>query len=1042
LRVWDGAAWSAIRAGQQRAVLAVLLAADGRAVSMDRLVDEIWGEHPPSSARSTVQGYVMRLRRLLGDRDGEVLVTRGPGYELVTGDDDVDYRVFERLVAAGRRSLAERQLETAARQLTEALALWRGPAMADVPMGPTVAAEVTRLGQSRLTALEERLGAVLELGGHADVVDELTQLVQEHPLRERMRGQLMLALYRCGRRAEALDAYRRGRRVLVAELGLEPGPQLRELEQLILADDRTLAAPGRGTGVQASPPVVPAQLPADSAGFTGRETQLRQLDALLPAREDRDRGPAVLVISAITGAGGVGKTALAVRWARRMADRFPDGQLYVNLRGYAADPPLRPAEALARFLRALDVPAEKVPLDEDEAASLYRSCLVGKRMLVLLDDACHPDQVRPLLPGWPGCLVLVTSRDQLVGLTARDGAVRLSLDVLTPAEAEELLAAVLGPDRVRAEPGPVAELARLCGYLPLALRIAAANLTALPRRPVADYVALLRADRWRALEVGGDRHAAVRATFDLSYQALPAEARRLFRLLGLAPGPDVTVAAAAALGGMSPAAAGTLLSQVAGAHLIGEHAPGRYDCHDLIRLYATEQARGEDTEPERHAALERLLLFYLRAVDAAARLLYPDKLRLPLPDSGPAPGEPATAGFGDVAAASAWLEAERPNLVAAVHHAAAHGPRSVGWQLADALRGYFHLRREAADWLAVGQAGLSCAQADDHPAAQAAAHLSLALLHWNHSRHAQATHDYTQALALARRAGWPDGEAAALGNLGNVYQEMGQLQRAADNYQDALVLARRTNWRFGEANGLNSIGDVYYALGRLSDARDTLDQALTLHREVGSRSGEADVLRVLSAIHRECGRHSEALDHARSALTLARTIGDRRYEADAHNALAAVQQCLGRYREALDGHTRALGLARQIGSRYPETEALIGSAAASRACGDLDAAARHAEAAATIAGESGYRMLEGLARTARASVYRDQGLLETALDEADRALAIHAETGHRVGAADAHLVAADALRGLGRLAPAETHRDAARAVFAATGARRDQELAR
>ena len=613
LLVDDGASWSTIRATQQRVVVAILLLEAGQTVPVERLVDELWGERPPPTAAATVRGYVMRLRRLLGGGLGSPLVTRGLGYELVVEDSDIDARVFSGLAASARHALANGRPETAAAELSQGLALWRGPALADVPASPAVTAEAERLGQLQLAALEDWLGVQLELGRHAEVVDEAQRLVAEHPLRERLWARLMLAQYGCGRRAEALAAYQRARRVLVDELGLEPGQELRELQRAVLDGQLELLAPAyRGTAaVAAQTKVVPAQLPADAAAFSGRQAALAQLDSHLPDQGER-RSPAMVVIA---GTAGVGKTALAVHWAHRVRDLFPDGQLYVDLRGWAAGAPLLPIDALAGFLSALGVPAAEVPDEVQQAAALYRSLLAGKRMLVVLDNARSPGQVRPLLPASPGCAVVLTSRDQLRGLIARDGAVRFDLDVLTPRDARTLLTRLLGVERVEAEPEAAAELVRLCGYLPLALRIAAANLSGRPRTTVAAYVAeLASGDRLRALEAAEDADAALRVAFDRSYAALPAPAQRLFRLLGLVPGPGVGPQAAAALAATDAAAAAALLDRLASAHLASERAPNRYVLHDLLRRYAADRASAEDSLADREAAIGRLLDHYLHGV--------------------------------------------------------------------------------------------------------------------------------------------------------------------------------------------------------------------------------------------------------------------------------------------------------------------------------------------------------------------------------------------------------------------------------------------
>lgn len=611
LLVWDGSTWSHVRAAQQRLVLAILLTESGQAVSAERLVHEIWGGRPPRTALNTLQGYVARLRRLIGHGAAGPLLTRGRGYELVVRDGELDAARFGQLAGAGQRAASEQRPEAAVADLSEALALWRGAALADVPESAVVAAESARLEQARLGATECWVEALLALGRYAAALDELRRLVAAHPLRERLWAQLVLALYQTGQRGEALAAYQRARDALVGQLGIEPGAQLRELQQAILDGD---PAPGRGqlAAGGTGPARVPAELPCVESGFTGREDQLAWLDARAAAADTAP--PAPMVVS-ITGPAGVGKTALALYWAHRQRDLFPDGQLYVDLRGYGDEQPLPPSEVLGRFLRSLGAP-ERVPADVDQAAAAYRSSVAGRRMLVLLDNARDAAQVRPLLPGAAGCLVLVTGRTHLRGLTARPGAARLDLRVLTGDEASALLAGMLGAPRVAAEPEAVAELARLCGFLPLALRIAGANLGGRPAVGIARYAAELAAGGLTALAVDGD--LAVRRAFDHSYAALPESPRRLFRLLGVVAGPDISVVAAAALAGLDVAEAGQILDQLADAHLLDERGAQRYAFHDLIRRYAVDRAAAEDSARDRLAAGHRLLEFYRRTMDTGA----------------------------------------------------------------------------------------------------------------------------------------------------------------------------------------------------------------------------------------------------------------------------------------------------------------------------------------------------------------------------------------------------------------------------------------
>lgn len=1018
MQVWHGDGWLSIRAAQPRVVLAVLLAHTGQVVSADRLVDELWGEHPPRTALNTIQGYVARLRKLIGDGPETRLLTRDRGYLLEVADGELDSHVFERLVEAGQRSVAAGDLSGGVARLVDALDLWRGPALHDVPASPVVTAEANRLEQRRLTALEARLGAELALGRHLETVDELARLVAEYPLREQLRCHLMLAMYRCGRRAEALDVYRNGRAVLVAELGMEPGPELRELERAILADDRALA----GRTVTASR-VTPAQVPADVSGFTGRHVLLNQLDTLLPSR-----GPAVGIVT-IAGTPGVGKTALAVHWAHRVRDRFGDGQLYVNLRGYAAGEPVRPIDALARFLHALGVPAEQVPTDVDEAAALYRSVLADRRMLVLLDNAHHPDQVRPLLPGAPGCLVLVTSRDALTGLVARDGARGLRLDVLAPDEARALLTYLLGADRVQAESAEVTELAGLCAYLPLALRITAANLG---DHTVAEYCDLLRVgNRLAALQIDGDELAAVRAAFDLSYAALPDDVRRLFRLLGLVPGPDVTAEAAAALSGIAVDTAERLLARLAAAHLVDAHAGNRYGCHDLLRLYSDERGEQEDGPALRDDAVRRLYDWYLRTVDAAATLVYPQMRRLTLPPADL--GDTPSSSFADNTQALAWLDAERHNLVAAVRHR----PLPVVALLADSLRGYFWLRMYTVDWLAVANAGLASAEESGDLTAQTGALLSLADANFKQGNNQQAIDFSARALDTARETGWAEGEAAALNNLGNLhnasgrprdavvfhrtalalnqrtgrlpnqignlanlgisYQHLGDLRAALGRHGDALAISRKIGSGHTEAVNLADLGSVLHDLGQYSEAMAHLQSALTMHREVGDRGAEVETSNGLAAVLRDAGDHNAALEHAQAALTLARAIPYPPGEVDALNTLGTIHLCLGHRSTAVDHHRQAQALARDTAHRYGETHALIGLAAARW---DQEAARQAVE----LANKVGYLVLEGRAKTVLAAILAGQEQFAEAAVLAEEALAVQRETGHRLGEAEALLV--------------------------------------
>jgi DNA-binding SARP family transcriptional activator len=636
LTVRRGGAEVPVPAGKQRVVLAALLLNANRSVPLDELAEALWGPRPPASARATMQNYVMRLRKSLGDSR---IATQPGGYLISADPEDLDVSRFETLLGSARAAARDRLWEQAADQARTALTLWRGEPLAGVDSELLALRERPRLAELRLQALETRIDADLNLGQAGEVVGELRHLAGAHPLREHFHGLLMLALYRDGRQGEALAAYQDARRVLIDELGTEPGTELRELHQRILTADPALDAPEIIRPATASrTTAVPRELPCGIRDFTGRETELAALSGLLDQQASED-APPTMVISAIGGTAGVGKTALALHWAHQMTDRFPDGQLYVNLRGYDPGQPMPATDALAGFLRAFGVPGPDIPAEEDERAARYRSLLAGKRVLVVLDNAGDAGQVRPLLPGTPGCAVMVTSRDALAGLIARDGAARLDLDLLPLADAVSLLRALIG-SRVDADPQAATALATRCCRLPLALRVAAELAAARPQIPLADLSGELADQQQRldVLDVGGDPRTAVRAVFSWSYRHLDPEAARAFRLAGLHPGADFDPCAVAALTATTAAQSRRLLEVLARGHLVQPTGAGRYGMHDLLRAYAAEQACAIDTGQQRQAALTGLLDYYSHAAAGAMDALHPaERQRRPQP---PAPARP------------------------------------------------------------------------------------------------------------------------------------------------------------------------------------------------------------------------------------------------------------------------------------------------------------------------------------------------------------------------------------------------------------------
>ncbi|MEV7941820.1 BTAD domain-containing putative transcriptional regulator [Kitasatospora sp. NPDC088264] len=678
LEVWtgDGRRVPSEGSRQERLLAALLLNAD-ISVPVARLVDAVWDERPPATATRQVRNLAGVLRRRFAEADPDappVLLTDGRGYRITLTGHRLDARAFTDRLALARREAAAGRSPAAVDGLREALALWRGPALDGLAVDADAPGAVA-LDELRLTAWEECLDLELALGRHRAAVPELTALVVDHPLRERFTGQLMRALHGSGRAPEGLTAYRRFAERLADELGLDPGPELRALHLELLATEPVrpeaaptaaapvatppVAAPPMAAPPAAAPPVEappPAQLPPALPTFVGRGTELRVLDSLLTTPATGATGAAVPVC-ALSGPAGVGKTTLAVDWAHRARDRFPDGQLYADLHGYSVAAPLDPHTVLARFLRALGVPGDRIPAAPDEAAALYRSLLADRRLLVVLDNARDAEQVRPLLPGAPDCRTVVTSRTRLDGLTARNGARPLVLDVLPAHQALRLLARIAGEHRTRAEPHAAAELTAACGRLPLALAITASRLAAFPGRSLADHAAeLLDAEhRLSALQIDGDATSAVRAAFDLSYRSLPAEARSLLRLLALAPAVGVSSGAAAALTDTPTAAVRPVLDHLATAHLLTHEDRHRYRLNDLLRLYAAERCTAETGTAERRAALERLSSWYLHHADSPTP-----------PPSPPAADHPWSRGHHLIGLhLDEWVEVDRLAALAA-----------------------------------------------------------------------------------------------------------------------------------------------------------------------------------------------------------------------------------------------------------------------------------------------------------------------------------------------------------------------------------------
>ncbi|NES27073.1 tetratricopeptide repeat protein [Micromonospora terminaliae] len=899
---------------RRKALLAALALHAGDAVHPDLLIDIVWDGTPPATARNSLQRHISYLRGVLGRA---AITVRPHGYALDLPREATDLHLARRLIGESRQPAepAERAVP-----LRAALALWRGRPLADLAGLRWLDEQAERLAGLELSAREALLDARLALGEHGSLVPELAQLAAEHPYREQIHHRLMLALYRAGRQVDALAAYQRLREALATDLGVDPGPALRELHAAILRQDADLAppAPGEPHRVAAArcgrPPSgpVPAQLPVAVRGFVGRRPELARLDALLrSARAAHADQPGTLPIVVVSGTAGAGKTALAVHWAHRSAGEFPDGQLHVDLRGFAGHGgPVDPATAIRGFLDAFGVPAQRIPVEPAAQAGLYRSLLAGRRVLVVLDNARDAAQVRPLLPAAPGCLVLITSRNELTPLVVSEGAHPLTLGLLSTPESRELLAGRLGADRLAADPGAVDDLIARCARLPLALAVVAARAATRPGFPLATLTAELRraADEpHAALDPfdGGDLATDLRAVFSWSYRTLTGEAARMLRLLSLHPGPDVAAPAAASLAGRSAPCVKPLLAELTGAHLLGEPAPGRYASHDLLDRYAAELAHTHDDAADRRQARHRVLDHYLHTADNAARLLDPH--RDPITDSVPEPGTVPTVLTG-YAEALAWFRAEKPVLLAAVAQAAHIGADRRAWQLAWTLLDFLDVHAYWHDLAAVQEV----------------------------------------AMTAARRLGDRRGRAHAHWGLARARAKLGDNEDAHRHFECALRLFEETGDRTSQAHTRLNLAWVLDRQGRYTEALPQAREALALYRALGHVAGQADGLNAIGWYLTHLGEHRQALGYCRRSLVLHQRTGDRRRAAQAWDSLGQVHLDLGDHEQATGCYRSALALTRELSIRYDESIVLTHLGSARRAAGDREGARAAWRGALTI----------------------------------------------------------------------------------------------
>ncbi|MFG3021779.1 BTAD domain-containing putative transcriptional regulator [Streptomyces sp. NPDC048254] len=930
---------------QQRALLAALLLREGRTATAGELIDALWGTEPPSQALAAVRTYASRLRKIL---DPGVLVSESGGYAVRgLGEGALDLAVAQDLAAGAEKARGAGDLSHARDVLNRALALWDGEPLAGVP-GPYADAQRVRLEEWRLQLLESRLDMDLEQGCHAEAVSELTALTAAHPLRERLRELLMLALYRSGRQAEALAVYADTRRLLAEELGVDPRPGLRELQQRILQADPALAEPPSPASETPAVPVRPAQLPATVPDFTGRSAFVAELSEVLASAEGR-----VMAVSALAGIGGVGKTTLAVHVAHHARSGFPDGQLYVDLQGTGAQA-ADPETVLGSFLRALGTPGSAIPDSLDDRAALYRSVLDGRRVLVLLDNAKDAAQVRPLLPGTEGCAALVTSRVRMVDLA---GAHLVDLDVMSPDEALQLFTRIVGEERVAAEREAALDVVAACGFLPLAIRIAASRLAARRTWTVSVLAAKLADERRRLDELqAGD--LAVKATFELGYGQLEPAQARAFRLLGLADGPDMSLAAAAAVLNLPQDRTEDLLETLVDTSLLESAAPGRYRFHDLVRLYARACAERDEQPPsEGEAAMSRLLDFYLSTAAGVYAIERPgDRLVNHLEPTN----HPGLA-FTDSKTAVDWLYAEGECLLACVRQSAGHG-----------------MLRRAVDLLWVAK-DLTESGANSH----------------QYESTAVALRDLAQEMGDSRS------EGRARTALTNALLVSDKFTQADEEARLAILRAQESGDLAPCCWAPNDRGIIALYQGRNDDGEKYLQEAAANYRADGNLPGEAAALCNLSRIQVKLGRLTSAVELARRGLAIFDQFGLTLRVANARLALGIALSAAGRGPEALEELHEALRLFQENRQRLWEGTANFRIAETHLAGGQLALAARHAEQALALHVIGGDWM--------RANVLTTLGLALNQLGQTDRARACWSEAliiHEQSGAAEAEQVKA------------------------------------
>ncbi|MFK3980536.1 BTAD domain-containing putative transcriptional regulator [Micromonospora sp. NPDC050397] len=869
-----------------RCMLALLAIQPGQDVSRDEIADTLWPDKPPATWQNLLHTYAARLRRLWpADPDSPRVEGTAGGYRLSATARHLDVlRFVELLDGHPDRDGAGPDSDSLAR----ALDCWRGAVCADLPdhLGQHPAA--VALHRRRLDAALRYADLAGNDGEHAAVAERLGALVEIEPLHEPLHARFIQALVGSGRRAAAVETFHRIRVRLDESLGLYPGAELAAALDHALREDQE-REPATPT------PVVPAQLPARASTFIGRAAEVAYLDKLA-ASEAR-----AATVAVIHGTAGVGKTTLAVHWARRSAHRFPDGQLYVNLRGYdPAGAALDPAVVTRAFLEALGVRPDHLPASYPAQQGLYRSLIADRRLLVVLDNARDAGQVRPLLPTAVGSMALISSRDSLVGLIATDHARPVPLDLFSLDEAREFLADRLDNDRGSTEPAAVNQLIGWCARLPLALAITAALAVTHPERPLGEVVAGMSRTGDLGAFASGDPATDLRAVFFWSYRTLSAGAARLFRHLGLHPGPSITASAAASLIGHPGGQTRVLLNELLRAHLVTVDGPGRYTLHDLLRSYAGELADTDESPTDRDAALRRVLDHYLHSAHGADRLLYS---RLDAITPLPPDGDVGVESFTEPAAALAWFDAERVVLLRVIDLAASVGRHTHAWQIAWTISMFLNRRGYWQDWAQAQQAAVD-ATANHNDLGQAHAHRLLGLVYLRLNRTDEAHTQLRRALALFQQLGDRAGEANTERGIGRTYARENRYEQALPHTRRALDLFRSAGNRAGEASALNASGWYNARLGQHHIALEQCRQALAIQQETGDESGQANTWDSIGYAHRALGDNVSAVACYQRSLVLYQSVNDQYGKSDTLRSLGETWLDLGD-REAAHGAWRA-----------------------------------------------------------------------------------------------------------------------------------------